>query len=62
MHRLTQTLTTLNLSNNAISYEGAQHLARAFEHNTVSLLFSFRPSFAFPFSHIDTNYIELVGQ
>ncbi len=41
LHSLTQALTKLDLGRNGMGVEGAQYLARIFEHNTVSLIPSF---------------------
>jgi hypothetical protein len=54
LHFLTQTLTTLLLTDNRIGVKGAEHIAHACENNTVTLLRSSSLLFAFSLSHLDT--------
>jgi hypothetical protein len=53
-----QTLTTLNLAQNEIGDKGAEHLANALRHNTVSLVSNLLILYGFLSSDIGTNHFN----
>jgi hypothetical protein len=61
-HYFTQTLTTLDLSSNQIGAVGAQHLADALQHNTVTLILSSSISYTHLHFFTDTHHTKAVQQ
>jgi hypothetical protein len=55
---MTQTLTTLNLSNNEIGEKGAENLADALKNNTVNIFFVLSLSSASIPYHTDADHTQ----